>query len=117
MRRKYAILRAPIESLPLGPIEIRDLDSGTPISLGIDELDTSEARALTEQEKDVLCIAPEFPITLIEPMSGSDCENREAWGIGAVGADRTHLTGEGVTVAVLDSGIDRTHPAFDAVQL
>jgi subtilisin family serine protease len=40
-----------------------------------------------------------------------------AWGIGAVGADRSPRTGDGVVVAVLDTGIDASHPAFDGVDL
>jgi subtilisin family serine protease len=35
----------------------------------------------------------------------------------AVGATRANLTGEEVTVAVLDTGIDPRHPAFDGVAL
>lgn len=46
-----------------------------------------------------------------------DPSERGAWGIAAVGADRSALTGAGVTVAVLDTGIDRTHPAFRGVEL
>lgn len=43
-----------------------------------------------------------------------------SWGIAAVGAqDNTKpaLTGKGAVVAVLDTGIDPTHPAFAGVQL
>jgi subtilisin family serine protease len=40
-----------------------------------------------------------------------------AWGIQAVGADRSPFSGDGVRVAVLDTGIDASHPAFDGVEL
>jgi subtilisin family serine protease len=36
----------------------------------------------------------------------------EAWGIRAIGADESNYTGDGVVVAVLDTGIDKSHPAF-----
>jgi subtilisin family serine protease len=39
------------------------------------------------------------------------------WGIGAVKASTSLLTGEGVTVAVLDTGIDKGHSAFEDVEL
>lgn len=39
-----------------------------------------------------------------------------AWGIGAVGADASPMSGAGVTVAVLDTGIDGAHPAFAGVE-
>jgi subtilisin family serine protease len=42
---------------------------------------------------------------------------RQSWGIGAVGADRSKFTGAGVTVALLDTGIDAEHPAFRGVEL
>src|SRR5262249_45350947 len=40
-----------------------------------------------------------------------------AWGIPAVKADTSGFTGDGVVVAVLDTGIDNTHPAFAGVTL
>ena len=38
-------------------------------------------------------------------------------GISAVGADSTPFTREGVTVEVLDTGIDELHAAFSGVEL
>ena len=35
-----------------------------------------------------------------------------AWGLDAVGASSSGQDGDGVTVAVLDTGIDKAHPAF-----
>ncbi|MEI9927905.1 MAG: hypothetical protein WDN44_09735 [Sphingomonas sp.] len=37
--------------------------------------------------------------------------------IGAVGALTSNYSGAGVTVAILDTGIDATHPAFAGVQI
>ena len=39
------------------------------------------------------------------------------WGVKAVGADQTNLDGQGVRVAVLDTGIEADHPAFDGVTI
>jgi subtilisin family serine protease len=63
-------------------------------------------------------VAPIMPISLIEPKVGAErgCD-ADGWGLRAVGADRSNYDGAGVTVAVLDTGIDRTHPAFAGVKL
>ena len=39
------------------------------------------------------------------------------WGVKAIGADTSPFTGRGIVVAVLDTGIDATHPAFNGVNL
>lgn len=46
-----------------------------------------------------------------------DRRPRPCWGIGAVGADRSKLSGADVPVALLDTGIDSTHAAFRGVEL
>ena len=69
-------------------------------------------------EPGVAAIAPLMATYLIRPLS--DVEPAAAgdpWGIAAVGADRSNWTGEGVTVAILDTGIDRQHPAFAGVDI
>src|SRR4051812_39061910 len=67
-------------------------------------LDTSEVRDLV-RDPNVRAVAPTMPTKLITPLdvpavSGSTT----AWGIPAVGADKTTRTGAGVTVALLDTG-------------
>jgi subtilisin family serine protease len=64
-----------------------------------------------------------MPIALIEPVSSpgdrttGPAEAVAAWGIEAVGASTSPFTGKGVTVAVLDTGIDKGHPAFAGVEI
>ena len=41
----------------------------------------------------------------------------DVWGIAAVKADTSVFTGDGVVVAVLDTGIDKAHPAFAGVNI
>ena len=62
----------------------------------------------------VAAIALPMPIVLIEPFDSSagTAAAGDSWGISAVQADTSSMTGNGVIVAVLDSGIDNTHPAF-----
>src|SRR6185369_17260894 len=42
---------------------------------------------------------------------------QKAWGIEAVKADTSPFTGAGVVVAILDTGIDKNHAAFQGVQI
>lgn len=60
---------------------------------------------------------PRMPVRLIPQVSEAhDAVPGEPWGVAAVGADRTgDLQGQGVCVAVLDSGIDVNHPAFSGL--
>ncbi|MGA8029292.1 MAG: S8 family serine peptidase [Bryobacteraceae bacterium] len=62
-------------------------------------------------------IIPSIPFTLIEPLAGFEPTTlgQKGWGIEAVRADICELDGKGVRVAVLDTGIDKTHPAFDGL--
>jgi subtilisin family serine protease len=74
--------------------------------------------AETERDGSVGEVAPIVAMELIDhceigERSGDGCTDNDSWGIAAVGADLSGLTGAGVTVAVIDSGISKDHPAFD----
>jgi len=58
-------------------------------------------------------------MTLIKPAASRDVAAASGvqWGVRAVGADTSPFSGDGVVVAVLDTGIDPTHPAFTGVSL
>src|ERR1700733_6038258 len=56
---------------------------------------------------------PTMPLRLISQTSLGNTDG-DAWGIEAVGA--MNGGGAGVCVAVLDSGIDKNHPAFKHLQ-
>ena len=69
-------------------------------------------------------ITPAMPMRLIEPLAlDSEVDTSDkvggqvCWGVGAVEADRSRFTGEGISVAVLDTGIMGTHAAFKGVPL
>ncbi|WP_330566058.1 S8 family peptidase [Pseudomonas yamanorum] len=57
--------------------------------------------------------------TLIRPTECIETQSLrgDAWGIASVGADSSPYNGEGVVVAVLDTGIDRLHPAFAGMDI
>jgi subtilisin family serine protease len=78
-----------------------------------------EARDL-KRDPEVQAFAPNMQIRLYEPVArdtGSHEESGVAWGVRAVKANTSIFTGKGVTVAVLDTGIDADHPAFKGVDL
>src|SRR4029450_6665051 len=71
--------------------------------------------------RDIAAVAPGIPMKLIAPgrlpRAANPAATSTAWGSPAVGADTSSLSGDGVRVAVLDTGIDASHPAFDGVEL
>jgi len=78
-------------------------------------------RADLMRDPEVAGVARLMPTQLIEPFAGNDgddgTEGDVAWGISAVRADVSEFTGEGVVVAVLDTGIDASHEAFADMDL
>jgi subtilisin family serine protease len=57
-----------------------------------------------------------MPLSLIEPVATTSSTGVDSWGIEAIGASASTYTGAGVIVAVLDTGIESTHPAFEGVE-
>jgi subtilisin family serine protease len=89
------------------------------VSLEVGEIGKQELRSL-RRDTDVIGIAPSMPMKLIEPLQGpavGATAELVTWGVKAVKADTSPFTGEGIVVAVLDTGIDATHPAFRGVEL
>lgn len=83
-------------------------------------LTSAEARDARRDGK-TRAVAKQIPLRLIRPVGVKASRSRglgqAAWGIAAVGADRSRFTGKGVVVAVLDTGIDRNHEAFVGVDI
>jgi subtilisin family serine protease len=88
--------------------------------LSIEVRGIDDPRDLNE-EKGVLAAAPPMPMMLIKSMAtggGPGAPPQDTgWGITAVNAAQSKLTGAGITVAILDTGIDPKHPAFHGVEL
>ena len=68
-----------------------------------------------------LTVVRPMPMTLITPRKATQSRSKAPpgvmWGGGAIKANKSHRTGAGVIVAVLDTGIDKTHAAFKGVEL
>ncbi|WP_043629004.1 S8 family peptidase [Nonomuraea candida] len=132
MGERYSVLRdmsgvrtaSPFESTrPAVPAAPAILAGGEP-HVEIVELGKRELRDVA-RDPEVRAVAPVMPTALIHPVEeGADAQAVEAaaaaaatWGVKAVGADVSTRTGADVIVAVLDTGIDGTHPAFTGVTL
>jgi subtilisin family serine protease len=131
MEMEYTVLRDLTRAVPTdpfgraGPSAVGELAETTAAPhVARITLDKAELRALV-REPDVRAIAPVMPIRLLRPVPSSELagvgeasgRSGPTWGVTAVGADASARTGAGVTVAVLDTGIDATHPAFAGVEL
>ncbi len=92
--------------------------AGTRIDLSTHVAESEELAKIREQ-RGLLFEAPEFNVALIKPLNtasrNSKSPDRVCWGLQAVGALETSFSGAGVTVAVLDTGINREHPAFNSM--
>lgn len=122
--RRYAILRdltgastaEPLGGGRPGTLESRTLAPPEP-RVDVEDLNARDVRSLS-RDPEVVGIAPIMPTRLIAPLEvAAGPAAATAWGIEAVGADRSAFTGAGIVVSVLDTGIDANHPAFQGVEL
>jgi subtilisin family serine protease len=97
---------------PLGS----ELPSTEVVSGSSEEL--SDALSDMARDREVWDAWPMMPTQLIKPFdAAADGDSGDSWGIAAVQADKSEFTGAGTRVAVLDTGIDRAHPAFEGVHI
>jgi subtilisin family serine protease len=96
----------------------RGLAEPPEVKVEVEELDDRD-RAELLRDPEVASLTPLMPTRLIEPFDEptADEDGDASWGITAVGADKSEFTGDGVVVAVLDTGIDSAHPAFAGVEV
>ena len=136
MERQFTILRDVGGSIPSDPFggggpSIAGGGPGGGLGsapeLELAELDKAELRDVV-RAPDVRAVAPVIPVKLVFPVSAAEAGGGAGqpaaqaagptWGVHAVGADPSARgPGPGCRVAVLDTGIDATHPAFTGVTL
>jgi len=101
-----------------------------PSAMGLPPKPVIEIQSLTPEgirdaaaDASVLHVMRPLPIRLIHPVDTHDVPASASaaagptWGVSAVGADLSPFNGAGVTVAVLDTGVDESHPAFTGVHI
>jgi subtilisin family serine protease len=120
MMRRYIILREPGRTQP--EQGQRPVFYGPGVSPSLEQTllcaDLTPGEAFDAgRDPTVRAFAPVMPVQLIRPVPRDPMEGAAAWGLKQIGADRSRFDGGGITVAVLDSGIDAGHPAFRGVQL
>jgi subtilisin family serine protease len=87
--------------------------------VGIERADSQDA--LSNRDEIDTAGSP-MPMSLIEPIACSPAATQEilskaketgtTWGLRALGVDPTKFGGTGVSVAIIDTGIEHSHPAF-----
>ena len=126
MKTKHVILRqieAPKTGRPGGTLRggggfTAKPAGGESLKIEYDEI-TAPRAAEIARNKGIAAIAPVIPMKLIAPVATDKkpAATETAWGVKAVGADTSPFDGDGVIIAVLDTGIDADHPAFKGVNL
>ena len=103
--RSFAIEVSPAPKAPVPQIELESLDTRDLFDL--------------RRDPQVVSIAPPIPVALIEPTASEEAQTLSepgaTWGVTVTGAADSPFTGKGVTVAILDTGIDASHEAFKGV--
>lgn len=87
-------------------------------TVNIDQIERQEIR----HDPGIADMALAIPISLIQPIPlDSDDESKDGddmtWGLTVTGAHTSPYTGKGITVAVLDTGVDAKHEAFSGIDL
>lgn len=120
LRRKAPFRRTRSAGLlNASPLGVEDLPNlGEPV-LEQAEMTPAEVADL-QRDPEVQVVAASMPLKLIEPVGNPEvtpAAGGNTWGIEAVHAHTSPFTGAGVVVAVLDTGINPHHVAFQGVQL
>ena len=127
---RYIILRAPTRQQADFQSPLIAMPEAVPdVQIDIDDHVNKHTMKTLINDSTVVGFSPVMPMKLIEPVElggqeqsnddgpGATSENQATWGIEAVGATTSPFTGAGITIAVLDTGIDADHEAFTGVDL
>lgn len=115
--RKYVILRK--QAATRGGSGTRNFDAigAEARTIFAYERLTPRSAASIASEPEVDIIAPAMLTRLIKPLKSAESGDGKIWGLDATGARTSSFTGQGVTVAVLDTGIDASHAAFEGLTI
>ncbi|WP_210328765.1 S8 family peptidase [Mesorhizobium amorphae] len=111
---------AGMRAAPRGPGRGLNAETLANAKTEVDELTIEKARKIAT-DPTVAVAVPKMPFVLVKPMGKKVVSKAKAgtiaWGVEDVGATTSPFDGRGITVAVLDTGIDKTHLAFAGVNL
>lgn len=121
---QLVVLRAPARSAlrdpNSGPVAMSAAAPGD-IKIDVESRVGKADLAALAGDPTVVGFCPSMPMKLVEPVEDPVRVKQKGagvtWGVGAVGASASPYDGSGVTVAVLDTGIDSAHSAFRGVEL
>lgn len=120
LRRKTTFRRAPVgNSMSAQSLGMETLPKLGELVLENAKMTPAEVVDLL-RDPEVKAIAGSMPLKLIDPFESQELNPSavgNTWGVEAVKAHTSPFTGEGVVVAVLDTGINPNHVAFQGVQL
>lgn len=113
MQRTYMIYRRPtVRGSDAGLRSLERFGAGEQ-PLRVVSLDEKQSHEVAQDPE--LDLAPVMPTRLIAPLAA--VAPGAAWGVAAVGADRSPFDGRKIRIAVLDTGIASAHPAFGHVDI
>ncbi len=124
--RNYIVLRSKRSIIPEAGFNVSAAPAAGPAAVA-ESMELAMA-ALTQAERAdlrrdprLMAIAEPMPMQLITPVATQPAASSTAagvtWGVQAVRAPDSPFTGDGIVVAVLDTGIDPNHVAFQGVNL
>lgn len=115
---EYVVLTLKRSSRQRSALPSFEAAAASEVSLRVAALDKKQVVDIQRDPDSIL--APQMPVKLIKPFHSAEAVDHVetgnaalTWGVSVTGAHNSPYTGEGVTIAILDTGIDRNHEAFD----